>query len=42
MDFLRLMDELVSEELKAIPELPKMLEDLGVSHHPAFANLRES
>lgn len=41
MDFLRLMDELVSEELKAIPELPKALVDLGVSHHPAFANLRE-
>jgi hypothetical protein len=35
------MDELVAEELKAIPELPKALEDFAVSHHPAFANLRE-
>lgn len=39
-DFLRLMDELASEELSAIPELPKVLADFGVSHHPAFANIR--
>jgi hypothetical protein len=38
-DFFRLMDELISEELHAIPELPKVLGDLGVSHHPAFANV---
>lgn len=38
-EFLRLMDELVSEELAAIPELPKTLEDFGVPHHPAFANI---
>lgn len=37
--FLRLMDELVSEELSAIPELPRALEELGVSQHPAFANV---
>ena len=38
-DFLRLMAELISEELGAIPELPKKLTELGVSHHPAFANV---
>lgn len=38
-DFLRLMAELQAEELNAVPELPKVLEDLGVSHHPAFANV---
>jgi len=35
------MDELVAEELKAIPELVKALEDFDVSHHPAFANVRK-
>jgi hypothetical protein len=38
-DFQRLMAELISEELRAIPELPKILTELGISHHPAFANL---
>lgn len=38
-DFLRLMAELQLEELNGIPELPKVLEDLGVSRHPAFANV---
>jgi hypothetical protein len=38
-DFLSLMEGLVSEELTAIPELPKVLTELGLSHHPAFANL---
>jgi hypothetical protein len=38
-DFQRLMTDLVSEELSAIPELPEVLTELGVSHHPAFANL---
>lgn len=37
-DFLRLMDELVSQELKAIPELPEALEQNGLSQHPAFAH----
>jgi hypothetical protein len=40
-EFLRLLDELVAEELKAIPELAKALEDFGVSHHPAFANVKK-
>jgi len=39
MDFQRLMADLVSVELSAIPELPKVLTEWGVSHHPAFANL---
>jgi hypothetical protein len=38
-DFFRLMNELISEELAAIPELPKVLADLHVCHHPAFANV---
>jgi hypothetical protein len=38
-DFLRLMNDLISEERDAIPELPKALEDLGVSHHPAFTKV---
>jgi hypothetical protein len=38
-DFQRLMADLVSEELVAIPELPNVLDQLGVSRHPAFANV---
>ena len=38
-DFQCLMAKLISEELSAIPELPEVLTKLGVSHHPAFANL---
>jgi hypothetical protein len=38
-DFKRLMEGLISEELSAIPELPKKLTELGLSRHPAFANL---
>jgi hypothetical protein len=33
------MTELIAEELNAIPELPQKLADLGVSRHPAFANV---
>jgi hypothetical protein len=36
-DFLFLMDELISEESYAIPELPEKLTQLGISHHPAFS-----
>ena len=36
-DFRALMETLRAEELTAIPELPKVLEQLGVNHHPAFA-----
>ncbi len=35
----RLMDDLISEDLTAIPELPKVLAGFGLSHHPAFADL---
>jgi hypothetical protein len=38
-DFQRLMADVISEELIAIPELPKMLTKFRVSHHPAFANV---
>jgi len=38
-DFQRLMAELISEELSAIPELPRILTEFGASHHPAFANV---
>jgi hypothetical protein len=38
-DFQRLMDKLISEELRAIPELPAILRKNQISHHPAFANL---
>lgn len=38
-DFQRLIQELMSEELSAIPELPKILMDARISHHPAFANI---
>jgi hypothetical protein len=37
-DFLRLMRELITEEISAIPELPAILQASGVSHHPAFTN----
>jgi hypothetical protein len=36
-DFQNLMKTLREEELSAIPELPKMLEQLRVNLHPAFA-----
>jgi hypothetical protein len=36
-DFQSLMKTLRAEELKAVPELPKILEQLGVNRHPAFA-----
>jgi hypothetical protein len=35
MDFQRL----ISEELGTIPELPKILTELGLARHPAFANI---
>ncbi len=38
-DFRQLMTELIAEELSAIPELPQKLADLGVTRHPAFANV---
>jgi hypothetical protein len=38
-DFHRLMTKLIAEELRAIPELPAKLDELGVSKHPAFANV---
>jgi hypothetical protein len=38
-DFQRLMAKLVSEESNTMPELPKILTEHGISHHPAFANL---
>ncbi len=38
-DFQRLMTDLISEELSAIPELPQALTELGISHHPAFASV---
>ena len=39
IDFQRLMTELISEEVTAIPELPKTVTAMGVSHHPAFSNM---
>jgi hypothetical protein len=39
IDFQRLMTDLISEELSAIPELPGKLVEFGVSHLPAFANV---
>ena len=36
-DFQNLMKTLRAEELTSIPELPRALRELGVSHHPAFA-----
>ena len=38
-DFVGLMEILVAEELRAIPELPGKLAEHGVSRHPAFANV---
>ena len=38
-NFQRLMADVVLEELMAIPQLPKVLSELGISHHPAFANV---
>jgi hypothetical protein len=38
-DFYCLMIELISRELNVIPELPKILTDACLSHHPAFANI---
>jgi predicted RNase H-like HicB family nuclease len=38
-DFLRLMLDLTSQESSAIPELPEILKESNISHHPAFANL---
>jgi hypothetical protein len=35
-DFKRLMDTLISEELKTIPELPRIIEEMHLSHMPAF------
>ena len=35
-DFKRLMDTLISEELEAIPELPRLIEEMRLSHMPAF------
>jgi len=37
-DFLRLMEDLITQELQFIPELPKVVMGLGLLHHPAFAN----
>lgn len=39
VNFLRLMADLVSEELDAIPELPEAPTAFQLTHHPAFANL---
>jgi hypothetical protein len=38
-NFLRLMADLIAEELNAIPELPASLAEFGFSRHPAFANV---
>jgi hypothetical protein len=35
-DFLQIMERLTQEELEAIPELPEILEQMRVSHLPAF------
>lgn len=39
IDFQRLMEKLISEELVSIPELPEVLSRFGIAHHPAFAKL---
>lgn len=39
VDFRKLMTDLISDELRDIPELPGKLVEFGVSHHPAFANV---
>jgi hypothetical protein len=41
-DFQRLMTDLISKELNAIPELSEVLDQFDVSHHPAFANVRST
>jgi hypothetical protein len=38
-DFQRLMAELITEETSAIPELPNILIEWGISRHPVFANV---
>ena len=38
-DFLQLMQELTAEELERVPELPNVITSMGLSHHPAFANV---
>jgi hypothetical protein len=40
-DFQNLMKTLRADELTAVPELPKMLEQLHVNLHPAFAPRRK-
>ena len=40
--FKKLMDDLINEELKAIPELPTALEQLNVIHHPIFSRYKQS
>jgi hypothetical protein len=39
VEFQRLMADLITQELTAIPELPAKLAQWGLSHHPAFANV---
>ena len=39
-DFLHLMERLEGEELEAIPELPGVLEQMRVSHLPAFKRVQ--
>jgi len=41
-DFLRLMADLATVELTAIPELSQRLAELKVVHHSAFANIRSA
>jgi hypothetical protein len=38
--FKKLMDDLIGEELKAIPELPNILERMNVIHHPIFSRYK--
>ena len=38
-DFMRLMKDLIQQELFAIPELPERLAAFDVVHHPAFQNV---
>ncbi len=42
MDFIRLMESLIAEESRAIPELPEVLERMRVNGHPAFAKVASS
>ena len=41
-DFKRLMELLINEELKVIPELPGVLKQMHVSHLRAFSGIRRS